>query len=327
MKCEECSAPALEEFLDGELDARRAAELSAHLAACRACAARYDELLDEQSLYASYERDLDATPQALWTGVAARIAAEDRLSGREQSHVAVVAAGASLPERVRAWFASALVVPRFSPALTAAMMLLAIGATAVVMRYTNRQPAANAPREIASSNSPSHAAATPANITQQQPTPEATATATPQNVEPDGRAATVQTDAPGKVQTAESQRQRNVPERKSVVPSNDPAQVLAASQNNEIVRRQRATERLVREAESKYLAAIKMLSEDVNLKRTRLDPQVAARFDETLATIDRSIAETRRTVLRQRNDPVAVQYMLSAYAKKVEVMREMAALD
>ncbi|MDQ1523153.1 MAG: hypothetical protein QOE47_1077 [Pyrinomonadaceae bacterium] len=324
MKCEECSAPALEEFLDGELDARRAAELSAHLAACRACATRYDELLDEQSLYASYERDLDATPQALWTAVAARIAAEDRLSGREQSHVAV-AVGASLPERVRAWFASALVVPRFSPALTAAMMLLAIGATAVVMRYTNQQPAV-APRDIAS-GSTSHAAATPANITQQRPSPEATATATPPNVEPNGRAAIVQTDAPGKVQTAESQRKRNATERKSVVPSNDPAQVLAASQNNEIVRRQRATERLVREAESKYLAAIKMLSEDVNLKRTRLDPQVAARFDETLATIDRSIAETRRTVLRQRNDPVAVQYMLSAYAKKVEVMREMAALD
>ncbi|MDQ1611810.1 MAG: hypothetical protein QOG00_1741 [Pyrinomonadaceae bacterium] len=324
MKCEECSAPALEEFLDGELDARRAAELSAHLAACRACAARYDELLDEQALYASYERDLDVTPQTLWTGVAARIAAEDRLSGREQPPAAVVAAGASLPERVRAWFASALVVPRFSPALTAAMMLLAIGATAIVMRYTNQQPAV-APRDIAS-GSTSHAAATPANITQ-QPTPEATATATPQNVEPDGRAAIVQTDAPGKAQPAESQHKRNVPERKSVVPSNDPAQVLAASQNNEIVRRQRATERLVREAESKYLAAIKMLSEDVNLKRTRLDPQVAARFDETLATIDRSIAETRRTVLRQRNDPVAVQYMLSAYAKKVEVMREMAALD
>jgi hypothetical protein len=69
------------------------------------------------------------------------------------------------------------------------------------------------------------------------------------------------------------------------------------------------------------------LSEDVNRKRTRLDPQVAARFDETLATIDRSIAETRRTVLKHGNDPVAVQYMLSAYAKKVEVMREMAALD
>ncbi|HEY1404781.1 MAG TPA: hypothetical protein VGB05_11675, partial [Pyrinomonadaceae bacterium] len=135
-----------------------------------------------------------------------------------------------------------------------------------------------------------------------------------------------QSNEPGKIRKPESPRKRDA-EPKAAVPSDDPAQILAAGQNNEIIRRQRATERLVREAESKYLAAIRMLSEDVNRKRTRLDPQVAARFDETLATIDRSIAETRRTVLQQRNDPVAVQYMLSAYAKKVEVMREMATLD
>ncbi|HYG08920.1 MAG TPA: zf-HC2 domain-containing protein, partial [Pyrinomonadaceae bacterium] len=67
MKCEECTTNALEEFLDGELDARRAAEMGAHLAACRACAAAYDELLDEQALYAGYERDLNVSPQALWT--------------------------------------------------------------------------------------------------------------------------------------------------------------------------------------------------------------------------------------------------------------------
>jgi anti-sigma factor RsiW len=328
MKCEECAGGALEEFLDGELDARRAAETSAHLAACRACAARYDELLDEQAMYANYERDLEVTPRALWTGVAARLAAEGQLPRREMSAATAVvvaaARGESLPGRVRAWFASALVVPRFSPALTVALMLLAVGVTAVVMRDTDSQPTA-APREVASSGAPSHTPATPANVV--RPTPGATpADAPPNNSSTAG--ANVPPGEPGKGQPADSpRRKRNAPERKSVAPSNDAAQVLVAGQNNEFNRRQRATEQLVREAESKYLAAIKMLAEDVNRKRTRLDPQVAARFDETLATIDRSIAETRRTVLRQRNDPVAVQYMLSAYAKKVEVMREMAALD
>jgi hypothetical protein len=189
------------------------------------------------------------------------------------------------------------------------------------MRYMNSQPVQ--PRDLAGDTRP-NITATPTSIVR-QPTPEATPTPAPQNgaptvdanEQPNGREKTRQPEPP---------RKRDA-ERKPVVPSNDPAQVLVASQNNEMLRRQRATERLVREAESKYLAAIRMLSEDVNRKRTRLDPQVAARFDETLATIDRSIAETRRTVLRQRNDPVAVQYMLSAYAKKVEVMREMAALD
>jgi anti-sigma factor ChrR (cupin superfamily) len=317
MKCEQCTAHALEEFLDGELDARRAAEIGAHLAACRDCAAAYDELRDEQALYASYERDLETTPQALWTGVAARIAAEQP---RARSR-----AGASLSGRVRAWLAPVLVAPRFSPALTAAMMLLAIGATATVMRYMNsRQPAQ--PRELANGVQP-RVAPTPLNVVR-QPTPETNGSGgphAPQHNEPSGNA----NEQPGereKTQRPEAPRRRDAP-RKSAVPPDDAAQMLAAGQNNEFVRRQRATERLVREAEAKYLAAIKMLSEDVNRKRTHLDPQVAARFDETLATIDRSIAETRRTVLQQRNDPVAVQYMLSAYAKKVEVMREMAALD
>ena len=313
MKCEECTTNALEEFLDGELDARRAAEMGAHLAACRACAAAYDELLDEQALYAGYERDLNVSPQALWTGVAARIAAEQP---RAESH-----AGSGLLARARAWLALALVAPRFSPAFTAALLLVAIGLTATVMRYSNPQP--GQPTSELAGGAPT-LTPTPVNVVR-QPTPEATpatgqqnaALAEPTGEQPGEREKTVQPASP---------RRRDA-QRQPAVLSNDPAQMLAASQNNEVVRRQRATERLVREAESKYLAAIQMLSEDVNRKRTQLDPQVAARFDETLATIDRSIAETRRTVLQQRNDPVAVQYMLSAYAKKVEVMREMATLD
>ena len=44
-----------------------------------------------------------------------------------------------------------------------------------------------------------------------------------------------------------------------------------------------------------------------------------------MRALDRTIAETRRAALgRGNNDPVAVQYMLTAYEKKVEVLREMA---
>ena len=317
MKCEECTTKALEEFLDGELDARRAALTEAHLAACCACALRYDELLEEASMYAGYERDLDVTPQALWDGVAARIA--DGQS-REKSHDGA----ASLFGRMRAWLAPALVAPRFSPALTAALMLVAIGATATVMRYTNPQPIA--PSGLAAGVRPT-VTETPFNVVRQA-TPEATPRVAPVasqiNESPVG--ANGLPDERRKTRKPEPQR-RGDSRPEPAAPSGDAAQILAAGQNNEIIRRHRATERLVREAEAKYLAAIRMLSEDVNRKRTRLDPQVAARFDETLAAIDRSIAETRRSVLRQSNDPVAVQYMLSAYAKKVEVMREMAALD
>ena len=313
MKCEECTTSALEEFLDGELGRGRAAELSTHLASCQVCAGAYDALLDEGTMYASYERDVEVTPQ-MWSGVAARIAATTDEKSLD---------GANLLQKIRAWLATALVAPRFSPALTAAMMLLAIGATALVMRYMN------------SSDKPSQqiAAGTAKPTLEQikivQPSPEATpivAPTAPQNSKPSGNANN-QSDDREKLPKPEPQRKRDA-ERKLPLPTNDPMQILPATQNSEQLRRQRMTAQLVRDAEAKYLAAIKMLSEDVNRKRTRLDPQVAARFDETLATIDRSIAETRRTVLKQRNsDPVAVQYMLSAYAKKVEVMREMAAVD
>jgi anti-sigma factor RsiW len=317
MKCEECTTGALEEFLDGELDERRAAEMNAHLAICQTCALRYDALRDENAIYASYERDLELSPQ-MWAGVAARIASD------ESSVEAKPLGGASWFDKVRAWLAPALVAPRFSPALTAALMLLAIGATATVMKYLNSSGSTQ--QQIAARATP-----TPEQIKLAQPTPEASPLVTPAtlqngapsdgaNAEPNGRDKSTKPDP---LRKREAERTKPA----AAVPADDPAQVLVANQNSEQLRRQRATARLVREAESKYVAAITLLSEDVNRRRTRLDPQVAARFDETLATIDRSIAETRRTVLKHGNDPVAVQYMLSAYAKKVEVMREMAAVD
>ncbi|HEV2802670.1 MAG TPA: zf-HC2 domain-containing protein [Pyrinomonadaceae bacterium] len=322
MKCEECTTNALEEFLDGELDARRAAGVEAHLAACAPCARAYEALLDEQNIYAAYERDVDATPpETLWKGVAARIAAEGAPARGARADSLV--GGANLFGRVREWFASALVAPRFSPALTAAMMLVAIGATAVVMRQMNSQTPV-APPQLADArrNAPSNVVPTQPSVV--SPTPEAPAAQHNAEEEAGGDEAANEAN---EARPAKSSQRRREAQRKSLVTSNDATQPLVAAQNREGARRLRATDRLVREAEAKYLAAIKLLSEDVRRKRTHIDPQVAARFDETLATIDRSIAETRRTVLRQRNDPVAVQYMLSAYAKKVEVMREMAALD
>jgi len=44
----------------------------------------------------------------------------------------------------------------------------------------------------------------------------------------------------------------------------------------------------------------------------------------TLAAIDRTIADTREAVGQRPTDPEAVRYMLTAYAKKVEVLQEMA---
>jgi len=83
-------------------------------------------------------------------------------------------------------------------------------------------------------------------------------------------------------------------------------------------------EQAVREAEQKYVAAIAILSRDVNKHRSELDPAIAAKFEATLASIDFTIRETKRAVREHPGDPVAAQYMLAAYSEKLDVLREMA---
>jgi hypothetical protein len=82
-------------------------------------------------------------------------------------------------------------------------------------------------------------------------------------------------------------------------------------------------QQLVREAEQKYVAAIAILQRDFNQRRSQLDPEVRARFDNALADIDKTIAETRRVVRQNPDDPIALQYLLAAYSKKVDALREM----
>ena len=82
-------------------------------------------------------------------------------------------------------------------------------------------------------------------------------------------------------------------------------------------------DQLVRDAEQKYLTAIAMLSRTAERKRSQLDANTRARMEQALASADRSIAGTRKVVRQHPDDPVAVQYMLSAYSRKVDVLREM----
>jgi hypothetical protein len=87
----------------------------------------------------------------------------------------------------------------------------------------------------------------------------------------------------------------------------------------------KTAEQLVRDAEKKYLAAIQILSRDVGKNQSQIDPDTRMKLDQALASIDRTIAETRKVVKQRPDDPVAAQYLLSAYARKVDALREMAA--
>ena len=82
--------------------------------------------------------------------------------------------------------------------------------------------------------------------------------------------------------------------------------------------------RLVRQAEQKYLAAIVILSRDLDSRRRQLDPETRARFDFALAEIDHTIYATQQAVRGNRSDPIALGYLLTAYSKKVEFLRDTA---
>ena len=119
MKCEECQS-TIEDYIDGELDSRTAREVTAHLSSCAACLRYHEELKREQTIYASYQRDVEVTP-ALWQSIEVRIKQEPAVKSP------------TLFERLRERFVGAFGVPRFSPAFAAALVLLAIGVTVVVM--------------------------------------------------------------------------------------------------------------------------------------------------------------------------------------------------
>jgi len=80
--------------------------------------------------------------------------------------------------------------------------------------------------------------------------------------------------------------------------------------------------RLVVQAEQKYLAAIAILSRGLDSRRRQLDPETRARFDFALAEIDQTIYATQQAVRGNRSDPIALGYLLTAYSKKVEFLRD-----
>ncbi len=121
MKCKECQEK-LEAYYDGELPARGASSLSAHLAICADCANLLEELERESQIYRSYERELELTP-ALWAGINARIVAEKESSSLKSSY------------RTPAWPAIALGRPRIAFAAVVAFAAISFGIIAIVNKH------------------------------------------------------------------------------------------------------------------------------------------------------------------------------------------------
>jgi hypothetical protein len=148
MKCLEC-LPLVEEYVDGELSAKDAERVTAHVAACKSCAGAVDALLREQEIYAGYQREVEVTP-AMWQNVRARIEQEK------------TAHPIKAEPRIQGWLA-ALFGTRLSlrrPAFAFALVLIALGMTSIALFKflgSRQQPVASkdmTPSSIQNINAP-----------------------------------------------------------------------------------------------------------------------------------------------------------------------------
>jgi hypothetical protein len=284
MKCDECQT-LIEEYYDSELDADSREKVRLHLSTCVACARVLHELRSEHDAYAHYERNLFLEP-ILWTKVQARLEAEPRTSGTESFNNRQSWLGWVLAPRINAWAALALVIA-------------GVGLTVVIMKYAGQR---RAYRESAASHE--------ANQDTQQPA-----------VSPELNQPAIEPQKPSVAREFSDRKDSDIKARAS-----DSALV---ANRRPIIRKSgggyepKSPMQLVTEAEQKYLTAISMLSRQAKRRQSRLDPESRQKFDQALAAIDSTIARTRQAVRQNPNDPFAVKYMLTAYAKKVDVLRGM----
>jgi len=190
-------------------------------------------------------------------------------------------------DRLQTWLRTNLAMPRVSGWATAALILVAIGLTVTFMKYVRFE---DEPPVVSFAQLSKHS------LPAQKPNVLEKIT------EGDNSKGEKLKSGLKVHQTSVSNRSKTA--SRAVKPGHTPDQ-------------------LVREAEQKYLAAIAMLTRTVERKQTRLDAPTVSRLEQTLASIDRSIADTRKVVQKHPSDPVAVQYMLNAYSRKVDVLREM----
>jgi len=273
----------IEDYVDSALDPKAASLVKSHMTGCDACASFYREVNREQEIYARYERDVEVTP-ALWASIESRIKQER------------VAPKTGLLSRLREQLAGAFAAPRLSPAFAAALVVIAIGMTVGVMTFLN-SPSRDTTVAGVDRNTDSQPG--------QPVTPPKTVVPSP---EPPKGPGTIAHDAPAPNDSAPTKI--SAPKPPIVKKNLTASAVLTPAQ-------------LVRDAEQKYLTAISMLSRDVDRQRSQLDPMLVARLDASLSEIDRTIKETRRVVRENPGDPIALQYLLAAYSKKVEVLRGM----
>lgn len=199
--------------------------------------------------------------------------------------------GGGFLEGVKNWFGMFVFTPRLTPVHALALVVLAVAVTVFVMR--SARPESN---PVANDKGPNVPAQKPEERQpNREPQKEVVGTPGPREVIPIVPRQIVHT--PRKPRADEKQ-----PGAKPEVP----------------------TDKLIQQAEANYIALIDRLKRPAEARKSQLDVNSQMKISGTLADIDAAIAETRKAVRKNPKDPVAAQYMMEAYEKKVDVLRELA---
>lgn len=288
MKCEACLG-MMDDLIEGGLDDSPAREVTAHIAMCGPCSQLYANLRYEQELYGKYLLDVEPT-QALWTNLQLEMEKEKVIR-------------ASQPQlRLQRWLAIAFGGLRVTPQLATALVLITIGLAIGIMVW--RTTIDTSTRQTQNPG-----------VAGVQPSPEVNLEGTHRDSDDtDRRSSTNNNDRTIRPSSTRSGNRRRG------------TQVSAAgSASRHMIERSPAAptvDQVARRAEQEYLSAIKTLSRDIKRRQALISPALLSQLKTALAELDRSIAATRRAAREQPGDPVAVQYMASAYEKKVDLLRE-----
>jgi antitoxin component HigA of HigAB toxin-antitoxin module len=300
MNCKECLLN-LDDYIEGELDARTAGLVSAHISVCAACAREFEELNLEQNVYARYLLDVEASP-TLWNGLSVGIEKTKSAQAR------------GLFMRWREVLTSAFVSKQLKLSFAAAMALILIAAAISIMRY----------RQWHATTLESQAPEVGDGISavNRKGQPEASASKGVAISRPEGNGANKVTDSAGSGQAAKlayggrriSYPLASRPKKNDKPMDSAPAIVRASVSPGEVVFK----------AEQDYQAAIATVSRQINEHRPESNSDALARFEDTISAIDRLIDETRQALRSSPNDPIIAQHMLTAYAEKLEALRRIA---
>lgn len=124
----------------------------------------------------------------------------------------------------------------------------------------------------------------------------------------------------------------NVPEPVST-PTNELAQTELPKPRPQVVRQPVSTRPLsesdalaqqLAKTEREYQNTIKLLERAIAKRRDNFSPEAFKKYESSLALIDSSIVQSRRALNQQPDDLAARQFLLAAYARKVELMQVIA---